>query len=57
MFDSLFVDWEGSSIPQLTVPTVKQFLLPMPPLAEQDRITSRIEELFSVLDQIQTNIT
>ena len=31
-------------------------LLPLPPLSEQKRIVVKIEELFSLLDQIQTNL-
>ena len=54
--DALFSFSEGSSIPQLTVPTVKQFLLPLPPLSEQKRIVARIEEIFNALDAIQTHL-
>ncbi len=56
VFDSLLVVGEGSSIPQLTVPTVKQVLFPLPPLTEQTRIVAKIEELFTLLDNIQNNL-
>ena len=56
VFDSLLVVGEGSSIPQLTVPTVKQVLFPLPPLAEQQRIVAKIEELFSQLDSLESNL-
>ncbi|MDY3756099.1 MAG: restriction endonuclease subunit S [Treponema sp.] len=57
VFDSLFNFTEGSSIPQLTIPTIRQFLLPLPPLSEQKRIVAKIEELFALLDNIQNNIS
>ena len=41
----------GTTIPQLTVPTVKEIYIPIPPLPEQHRIVSKIEELFSSLDK------
>ena len=47
---------EGSSIPQLTVPTFKENQIPLPPLAEQHRIVTKIEELFSLLDNIQESL-
>ena len=56
-FDSLFNFTEGSSIPQLTIPTIRQFLLPLPPLSEQQQIVAKIEELFALLDNIQNNIS
>ncbi|MBZ4202396.1 MAG: restriction endonuclease subunit S [Methylovulum sp.] len=40
----------GSSIPQLTVPTVKTISIPIAPLPEQQAIVAKIEELLSELD-------
>ena len=34
----------------------KQFLFPLPPLTEQPRIVAKIEELFTLLDNIQNNL-
>jgi type I restriction enzyme S subunit len=41
----------GTTIPQLTVPTVKEIYIPISPLPEQHRIVAKIEELFSSLDK------
>ena len=46
---------EGSSIPQLTVPTFKYTLVPIPPLKEQHRIVSSIERWFAVIDELESN--
>jgi len=44
---------EGSSIPQLTVPAINPKKIPLPPLSEQKRIVSKIEDIFSQLDTIE----
>ena len=54
-FDTLFSFSEGSSIPQLTVPTMKQFLIPLPPIAEQKRIVTAIEAIFTQIDLMEQN--
>ena len=41
----------GTTIPQLTLPTVKEIYIPIPPLFEQHRVVAKIEELFSSLDK------
>lgn len=46
---------EGSSIPQLTVPTFKYTLVPIPPLKEQHRIVSLIERWFTLIDELESN--
>lgn len=46
---------EGSSIPQLTVPTFKKNKIPLPPLAEQERIVDEIERWFAVIDELESN--
>ena len=55
-FDKILQMSEGSSIPQLTVPTMKNILLPLPPLNEQYRIVTKIEELFAQLDSIASSL-
>ena len=51
MFDNFLEEGTGSSIPQLTVPMLSDKYVPLPPLAEQQRIVDRIESLFEKLDQ------
>ena len=44
---------EGTSIPQLTVPMILPKLIPLPPLAEQQRIVDKIEEYMSFVEQLK----
>ena len=46
----------GSTVKNLKSETVQATLFPLPPLAEQDRIVAKIEELFSTLDQMERNL-
>ncbi len=50
-FDCFEEKGTGSSIPQLTVPTLKKKMIPLAPLAEQKRIVDRIERIFARLDE------
>ncbi|MCX2683859.1 restriction endonuclease subunit S, partial [Campylobacter sp. MIT 21-1685] len=38
----------GTSIPQLTIPMIKDILIPLPPLAEQVFIVSQLDALFTL---------
>jgi len=46
----------GGAQPNISKEKIISTLLPLPPLAEQKRIVSKIEELFEALDQIQNNL-
>ena len=50
VFQRLLETGTGSSIPQLTVPIIKQKLIPVPPLKEQKRIVATV---FDFYDQIK----
>ena len=40
----------ATTLPSLKLTTIKELMIPVPPLPEQERIVARIEELFSQLD-------
>ncbi len=42
----------GTTVDTLTMVRMVKYLMPLPPLAEQQRIVERIEQVFSVLDTI-----
>jgi type I restriction enzyme S subunit len=43
--DNLEIMRSGSAIPQLTVPMIKDYSIPLPPLSEQQSIVSRLDAL------------
>ena len=43
----------GSAIPHLNKKLFGELQLPLPPLAEQQRIVEQVEKLFKQLDEIQ----
>lgn len=47
---------KGDNSPSITKTQIEDFLFPLPPLNEQNRIVAKIEELFTVLDEIQKSI-
>lgn len=46
----------GSAQPQVTVQAFNNFAVPLPPLAEQQRIVDRIESLFAKLDEAKEKV-
>lgn len=49
-FDYNYEIGTGSSTLQLTIPMIKDKVVPLPPFAEQERIVNRIEELLEKID-------
>lgn len=45
---------KGSAQQNLNTGWLKNFLIPLPPINEQERIVAKIEEIFAVIDQIGT---
>ena len=56
VFDAIPEKGKGSSIPQLTIPMIKEKAIPLPPLSEQQRIVERIDELFAKLDEAKERL-
>ena len=46
----------GTTFKAISADIIKQQFIPLPPFAEQQRIVSKIEDLFSLLDQIKNNL-
>ncbi len=46
----------GTTVPKLNQENMSSIKIPLPPIQEQKRIVSKIEELFEALDQIQSNL-
>lgn len=44
---------KGDNSPSINKGDIDNWLFPLPPFPEQQRIVEKIEELFSVLDNIQ----
>ena len=47
---------KSSALPSLTKTAIGNLILPIPPLAEQQRMVAKIEELFSQLDKIESSL-
>lgn len=45
----------GSSIPQLTVPMIKEYPIPLPPLHEQQQIVAILDEAFAAIHKAKEN--
>jgi len=45
----------GTSIPQLTVPMVKQYDIPIPPIPEQKRIVKVLDKTFAAIENAKVN--
>ncbi len=56
-YSLLFIDFShsGTSIPQLTVPMIKDIEIAYPSLSEQQRIVSRLDAAFAYIDELKAN--
>ncbi len=50
-FNTVRNKMSGGAITRVTLDKIEQFLLPVPPLAEQHRIVSKLDELFKIIDK------
>ena len=53
MLKQMYDNSKGTTVDTITIEKAKQYILPLPPLAEQQRIVAKIEETFSIFDGIQ----
>ena len=54
--EKLLSQRKGGAQPNISQKVIRDFPLPLPPLSEQDRILSKIEELFSELDHAEAGL-
>jgi type I restriction enzyme S subunit len=46
----------GGAAPRVNVSTVKSYPIPVPPLAEQRQIVSKVDQLMALVDQLETQL-
>ncbi len=46
----------GAGIPHLTGKSLAKYTIPLPPLAEQERIVAKLEKLMKFCDELEANI-
>ena len=56
MLKQMYDTSKGTTVDTITIEKAKQYILPLPPLAEQQRIVAKIEETFSIFDGIQNSL-
>ena len=56
MLKQMYDNSKGTTVDTITIEKAKQYILPLPPLAEQQRIVAKIEETLSIFDGIQNSL-
>lgn len=46
----------GGAAPRVNMATVRGYPIPIPPLAEQHRIVTRVDELMAICDQLESQL-
>ena len=54
--EQIFAQSKGTTVDTITIEKANSYMIPFPPIKEQQRIVAKIEELFAVLDEIQKSI-
>jgi type I restriction enzyme S subunit len=52
----MYENSKGTTVDTITIEKANQYRLPIPPLAEQQRIVQKIENIFKQLDKIQESL-
>lgn len=47
----------GGAAPRVNVATIKAYPIPLPPLAEQERIVAKVEEFMALCDRLEVQLT
>ena len=55
--DQIFRFDNGSAQPNLSANSVRLYVYPLPPLAEQHRIVAKVDQLMALCDQLKTRLT
>ena len=54
--EQMYKNSKGTTVDTITLEKLKGYVMPFPPLNEQDRIVSKIEEIFAQLDAIEASL-
>lgn len=54
--DQMYSQSKGTTVDTITINKAQEYYLPLPPLSEQQRIVSKIEEIFAILDRISSEL-
>ena len=52
----MYANSSGTTVDTITISVAQEYILPLPPLAEQKRIVNKIEEIFKSLDEISLHL-
>jgi type I restriction enzyme S subunit len=56
-YDQATVGTTGTAQPTIPLGALRQFLVPVPPLAEQQRIVAKVDELLRWCDALEARLT
>jgi len=54
--EQMYKNSKGTTVDTITLEKIKKYAIPFPPLNEQNRIVSKIEEIFAQLDAIEASL-
>lgn len=54
--NQLFEKSKGTTVDTITIEKANNYIIPLPPIEEQSRIVSKVNELFSQLDMIEESL-
>ena len=53
----MYENSKGTTVDTITIQKAKEYIIPLPPLAEQHRIVEKIESFFASFDQIEKGLS